>query len=561
MPTLSIESTRAEEADYLYFSVNLTEPASTDVLVDYQTHGLTAFDDSDFYETRGTLRFSAGETTKTIQVYAANDTLVERDEAFQIELSNPVGATFPFGKQSLQAIGWVLDTDVGGGQRGLAVSSPVVEEGRGVRAEFVLSVSEAFATSTTLTYSTFNGTAGNRDFAGRTGTVTFVAGQTEAIVPVAIRNDRAQEAAEIFGLKVTGGGLAAAGSATILNDDRPAPVLSLEGDSTHEGGYATFTARLSKPAAFDATVGYQTFGGTATSAVDFYDTNGTLTFSAGETVQTIRVYAPNDNLGEPDEAFQLELFNPVGAVFGARNASLHATGWVIDEDAGGGQRAVAGVGPGDRRGQGRRVLHRQPLGGVHQQYRAHLRHRRRLGARRQGLRRPRRPGRLRRRSDRGPGRRRAARRSRASRARRPSASRFGAPASAGYGEAHILDDDAARPIASVESSIAAEGRYETFAVRLSEASKSEVTVGYEALSRSALAGNDFYATSGRLTFAAGETEKTVRGLCRQRQYLGAGRVLRLPPLEPGRRALRARRPAADGDGDDPRRRSGDFRSG
>ena len=41
----------------------------------------------------GTLTFAAGVTSQTIVVPIVDDSLVEGDELFQVQLSNPVGAT------------------------------------------------------------------------------------------------------------------------------------------------------------------------------------------------------------------------------------------------------------------------------------------------------------------------------------------------------------------------------------------------------------------------------------------------------------------------------------
>ncbi|MFX8327835.1 Calx-beta domain-containing protein, partial [Acinetobacter baumannii] len=49
----------------------------------------------------------------------------------------------------------------------------------------------------------------------------------------------------------------------------------------------------------------------------------------------------------------------------------------------------------------------------------------------------------------------------------------------------------------------------TFTVTLSSASVQTVTVDYATVNGTALSGSDFVAASGTLTFAAGETSKTV----------------------------------------------------
>ena len=113
-----------------------------------------------------------------------------------------------------------------------------------------------------------------------------------------------------------------------------------------EGGYVTFTVMLSEAQMQDVTVDYATVAGNATTETDYNGIAGpTLTFAAGETSKTIDVYVYDDDDSETDESYFLELFNPVGATFGEQNHSLKATGWILDDDAGGGQRAVAVAAP------------------------------------------------------------------------------------------------------------------------------------------------------------------------------------------------------------------------
>ena len=67
----------------------------------------------------------------------------------------------------------------------------------------------------------------------------------------------------------------------------------------------------------------------------------------------------------------------------------------------------------------------------------------------------------------------------------------------------------ALPALSVAAATADEGGILSFAVALSEAAATEVTVDYATSDGSATAGTDYQVASGTLTFAAGETEKTV----------------------------------------------------
>src|SRR4051794_2893698 len=95
---------------------------------------------------------------------------------------------------------------------------------------------------------------------------------------------------------------------------------------------AVFTVRLQPAnATVTATVDYRTLAITANPGFDFVDTQGTLTFRAGETVKTFTVPIIGDTLDEGDESFTVQLLNPVNAAIDRGTA----TGTIIDDDHGG----------------------------------------------------------------------------------------------------------------------------------------------------------------------------------------------------------------------------------
>jgi len=98
LPTISIgDVTQAEGANgttSAVFTVGLSAPSATSVTVKYATADGTAHAGPDYRAASGTLTFAPGETTKSINVVLLGDLQVEPDEAFFVELSTPVGATF-----------------------------------------------------------------------------------------------------------------------------------------------------------------------------------------------------------------------------------------------------------------------------------------------------------------------------------------------------------------------------------------------------------------------------------------------------------------------------------
>ncbi len=73
----------------LEFEVTLDQPNMSGVSVSYQTVDDSATGGLDYISKSGTLRFSSGETSKTIEIELIDDSLDENSETFTIELSDP----------------------------------------------------------------------------------------------------------------------------------------------------------------------------------------------------------------------------------------------------------------------------------------------------------------------------------------------------------------------------------------------------------------------------------------------------------------------------------------
>jgi Bacterial Ig domain/Calx-beta domain/WD40-like Beta Propeller Repeat/Domain of unknown function (DUF4214) len=72
-------------------TVTRTGNLSGAAMVTYENSDGTASDRSDYLAAVGSLRFAAGETTKTISVFIVDDRFGESAETFNVTLSNPVG--------------------------------------------------------------------------------------------------------------------------------------------------------------------------------------------------------------------------------------------------------------------------------------------------------------------------------------------------------------------------------------------------------------------------------------------------------------------------------------
>jgi len=98
-----------ENSGTFVITVSLTNPTTSAVSVRYATANGTAKAgrNADYTAVSGTLNFAPGETTKTIVVSVRNDTTIEANETFFVNLSSAVGTTIT----DAQAIATILDDD------------------------------------------------------------------------------------------------------------------------------------------------------------------------------------------------------------------------------------------------------------------------------------------------------------------------------------------------------------------------------------------------------------------------------------------------------------------
>jgi len=182
---------------------------------------------------------------------------------------------------------------------------------------FTVSLSVAYDVPVTIGYATANGTAtAGSDYQSTSGTLTIPAGQTSGTITVLVNGDRLAELTETFVVNLsapTNATLADdTGVGTILDDE---PRISIGDVTRTEGNSGTtlfaFTVSLSGASDVPVTVAYATADWSATAGSDYQAASGTLTIPAGQTTGTITVQVTADRRGEANESFFVNLSNPM----------------------------------------------------------------------------------------------------------------------------------------------------------------------------------------------------------------------------------------------------------
>ena len=104
---LAVTEGNGEHAHFM-FTVTLDKASATPVSVGYATSNGTATAGVDYTADAGTVAFAPGVTTQTVHVGILGDTAIEPNETFTVTLSSPVGLTIA----RATAIGTILNDDV-----------------------------------------------------------------------------------------------------------------------------------------------------------------------------------------------------------------------------------------------------------------------------------------------------------------------------------------------------------------------------------------------------------------------------------------------------------------
>jgi hypothetical protein len=314
----------------LTFTVTLSTVSSSKVTVAYATSDGTGAAPLDYTARSGTVTFSAGQTSKAINVPVRGDKLDEDDETFTVILSSPTNAVIADG----EGVGTIVDDDA---TPSISIGDVSVAEltAGAVPATFAVTMSAVSGRTVTVDYATSDVTAtAPGDYSTTSGTLTFDPGQTVKTIVVDVQGDALNEATETYhvtlsnpvGVTIT----RATGTGTIADDD-PVPGLGVADLSVAEGDVATtvasITVSLASPSGLPVTVDYVTAEGSA-DASDFVGVSGTLSFLPGELTKSVDVEISGDRTYETDEVFSFTLSNPANALL----TGAAATVTIVNDD-------------------------------------------------------------------------------------------------------------------------------------------------------------------------------------------------------------------------------------
>ena len=306
----------SEGAGYALFTVSRTGSLNA-ATVDVVAAGVTALVGNDFTAFSQQLSFAEGESRKTVRVDLVDDSVAEGNETFRVVLSNasigivdgPATVTVQDDDQSVWSV----------------ASLGNVAEGAGF-AVFMVSRT-GFAGAATIDVRTTGGTASaSSDYTPYSQTLEFGEGEMSKTVRVALTNDSLAEINETLNLALRNASHGALGEATasttVLDDDQSLWSVSTGASVFEDAAHGVFT--VSRTGLLDAaSIDISTVAVTSSGGTDFTSqVQQTLLFAAGEASKEVRVALSDDSVAETNESLRLVLTNPTSGSVATGLSSL-----------------------------------------------------------------------------------------------------------------------------------------------------------------------------------------------------------------------------------------------
>ena len=370
MPSVSIADKEIEEGDSgsstINFAVTLSDPVGVPVMINYVTADGSATAGEDYTGVSSTdnesITINASNNSGIenisgmIPVSISGDTTAERDETFEVEITDATNASV--GSPDT-ATGTILSDD----EPALSVESTTVGEGDGT-VNVEVRLASPGATAIMVPWNTADGTANaGSDYTAATGTVTdstalvffgmdeqgyqigtdgnriddgsggyvrFTDADKVQTIPVTIFNDDRYEGDQTFviqlgdvgGVEELDGGM---GTVTISDNDN-VPTINVAAvvsqDEPNDTAPVSDTnydiaVTLSHESELEVTVGFVVTPGTAVATHDYVVNNASskLTFDNLSVSENISLTIKADNIDENDETFKVDLTTATNAQF------------------------------------------------------------------------------------------------------------------------------------------------------------------------------------------------------------------------------------------------------
>jgi hypothetical protein len=270
----------------------------------------------------GTVTLAVSDTSETITVNVNGDSDVESDDNFTITLSSPTNGALI---TTSTAQGIIENDDVT-----LSINdlTELETDSGSQNFDFTVTLTPAIDQTVSVDYSTQNdGAEAGSDYQSTSGTLTFIATDTEETISVPVSGDLIDEANEQFQLNLSNQTVGGSWNLLIadnqgigtINDNDPEPEVNFSSASqtVYEGAKARITVTLSRESGFQIIVPYNLDDSTATSDDYTELPSGSIQIPIGDTTYDIPINITLDTVSDPNETLLLNMEDPTYGTLGS----------------------------------------------------------------------------------------------------------------------------------------------------------------------------------------------------------------------------------------------------
>ena len=268
-------------------------------------------------------------TTNTITVTITNDLIAEVSEAFNVRLSSQTNVSL--GVSNLVVTILTNDSAI----LSFSTATNAISETNGT---LTITVARSGTTNNAVTVdflsTNVTATAGS-DYTATNATLSFAAGETNKTFTVPITNDDTQESTETFRVFLSNpvDGILGTGTNVVVVSDDDGSTINLTTNAltlAETNTSLVITAIRSGATNTAVTVDYTTTNATASAGSDYTAAGATWTFAPGVTTNTVTLTLADDATQEGSETFSVRLSNASNTSIGTGTNTITIT----DDDEG-----------------------------------------------------------------------------------------------------------------------------------------------------------------------------------------------------------------------------------
>ena len=314
--SISPTASTSEAAGTVSLNVTRSGRPSVDIWVKYSISDGTAVAGSDYTPVLVDLMrfyYPDAATTKTITLPIIADSVAEGEEQFTVNITEVSGCAAIANAASVVTIA----ADAGAGPT-LSIASSASASASSGSVALTVTRSGSTTGASTVNFATSNGTAtAGANYTAVSGTLSFAANETSKTITVPILNSSTQSSDLSFSVTLSSPSSGttisnASGTVTVTAAQQQSSTVSISSSASaaaSSGSVALTVTRVGSTTG-TSTVNFTTSNGTATAGTNYTATSGTLSFAANETSKTITVPIAMSSLQTSDLNFSVTLSSP-----------------------------------------------------------------------------------------------------------------------------------------------------------------------------------------------------------------------------------------------------------